>query len=134
MKSAKVILLVVCALGLGIGINKISTHIAEDDKGTANQIGTKQNIDVGKANYDALCADCHGVNAVGTDKGPTFIHRVYHPGHHGDASFYAAPMQGVKAHHWSFGDMPRIEAATEPKMKTIVAYIRALQKANGVYE
>ena len=28
------------------------------------------------------------VHGRGTDKGPTFISRIYHPGHHGDGAFY----------------------------------------------
>ena len=40
-------------------------------------------INQGKANYDIYCASCHGKTAGGSDKGPTFISRIYHPGHHG---------------------------------------------------
>ena len=49
----------------------------------------------GKRVYEAKCAKCHGINAVGTNKGPPFLHRVYHPGHHGDAAFFYAVERGV---------------------------------------
>ena len=90
-------------------------------------------LNVGKMNYDVYCASCHGANAAGTEKGPTFLHRVYHPGHHGDAAFLTAPKQGARAHHWQFGDMKPVEGVTDAQLETIVTYVRALQKANGLF-
>lgn len=90
-------------------------------------------LNLGKVNYDAYCAKCHGKNAAGTDKGPTFLHRVYHPGHHGDGAFMVAPKRGARAHHWKFGDMKPVEGVTEGQLRTIVDYIRALQRANGIF-
>ena len=88
---------------------------------------------LGKLKYDAFCAECHGETARGTDKGPTFISRVYHPGHHGDRAFFIAPMQGAKAHHWPFGDMKPVEGVAEAQLAPILKYVRAVQKANGVF-
>ncbi len=90
-------------------------------------------LNVGKMLYDAKCSSCHGINTVGTEKGPTFLHRVYHPGHHGDNAFYLAPLRGVRAHHWRFGDMPPVADITEVQVGNIIAYIRAIQKANGIF-
>ena len=90
-------------------------------------------LNLGKMNYDVYCAECHGTNAVGTDKGPTFLHKVYHPGHHGDAAFFTAPKQGARAHHWKFGDMKPVEGVTDGQLDKIVKYVRALQKANGLF-
>ncbi|MEK9722942.1 MAG: cytochrome c [Rhodospirillaceae bacterium] len=90
-------------------------------------------LNIGKMAYDAHCAACHGLNAVGTDKGPTFLHRVYHPGHHGDAAFFLAPRRGVRAHHWPFGNMPPVAGVTDAQIEKIVLYVRALQKANGIF-
>jgi len=90
-------------------------------------------LNVGKMNYDGLCASCHGVNAAGTDKGPTFLHKFYHPGHHGDGAFLIAPLKGVRAHHWSFGNMPPVEGITEGQIRKIIPYIRAIQKENGLF-
>ena len=90
-------------------------------------------LNLGKMNYDALCASCHGKNTAGTDKGPTFLHKFYHPGHHGDAAFYAASTKGVKAHHWPFGDMLPVEGIKKAQMEKIVFYVRAVQQANGLF-
>jgi mono/diheme cytochrome c family protein len=43
-----------------------------------------------------------------------------------------AVMKGVRAHHWRFGDMPPVEGVSEAQIAGIVAYIRTLQRANGI--
>lgn len=86
----------------------------------------------GKAAFDANCAKCHGVNASGTDKGPPLIHNIYNPGHHGDAAFFFAAKQGVRAHHWRYGNMPPQPQVSEAQVKDIVVYVRELQRANGI--
>ena len=86
----------------------------------------------GELNYGLLCASCHGKNLVGTDKGPPLLHPVYHRGHHNDRSFYIASKQGAKAHHWNFGDMKPVENITDAQIVSIIAYVRAVQSANGL--
>ena len=90
-------------------------------------------LGVGKTNYEARCAQCHGKTARGSDRGPTFISRIYHPGHHGDAAFLIAPRQGVRAHHWRFGDMPPVPGVSDAELQSILRYVRAVQRANGVF-
>ncbi len=88
---------------------------------------------LGKSAFTRYCAECHGTVGQGTDKGPTFLHRVYHPGHHGDGSFYLAAKKGVRAHHWKFGNMKPVQGVTDAQLDKIVMYVRALQKANGLF-
>ena len=90
-------------------------------------------LSVGKTNYEARCASCHGKTARGSDRVPTFISRIYHPGHHGDAAFLIAPRQGARAHHWRFGDMPPVPGVSDAELQSILRYIRAVQRANGVF-
>jgi hypothetical protein len=90
-------------------------------------------LNVGRLNYDRFCAACHGRTARGTDKGPTFISRIYHPGHHGDQAFFIAPKNGARAHHWPFGDMKPVPGVNDALLSTILQYVRAVQKANGVF-
>ncbi len=82
--------------------------------------------------FDASCASCHGVGAVGTDQGPSFLDPIYRPGHHADASFLLAVQQGVQPHHWTFGPMPAVPGLTETDVRDIVAYVRQLQTAAGI--
>lgn len=86
----------------------------------------------GEAEFNANCASCHGVNLAGTNQGPTLIHSLYRPNHHGDGAIALAAMNGVHAHHWQFGNMPPVEGITPQNLTVIIAYIRALQQANGV--
>lgn len=86
----------------------------------------------GKAAFEAYCAACHGVNAVGTDKGPPLLHPFYVPGHHGDMAFVLAARNGVQPHHWDFGPMPPVKGVTKADVDLIVAYVREMQRANGI--
>jgi cytochrome c553 len=87
----------------------------------------------GKTAFDKFCVSCHGRNAAGTSKGPPLIHRIYEPNHHGDASFVQAAKYGTRAHHWPFGNMPPVAGIKDRDISSIIAYIRALQKANGIF-
>ncbi|MBE7635460.1 c-type cytochrome [Sneathiella sp. P13V-1] len=78
------------------------------------------------------CAACHGASAGGTKQGPPLIHDIYNPGHHGDGSFYRAVKQGVRAHHWPFGNMPPQTQVTDQQIAEIIAFIRETQVANGI--
>jgi len=40
--------------------------------------------------------------------------------------------EGVKAHHWQFGNMPKIEAVTPGDVDQIVKYVRWLQRRAGM--
>lgn len=91
------------------------------------------NAQVGKLGFDGKCAVCHGANAVGqAGVAPPLVHKIYEPNHHGDESFQRAAALGVQSHHWSFGNMPPVSGVTRGDMKMIVAYIRELQRANGI--
>jgi cytochrome c len=91
------------------------------------------NAKVGKLAYKIKCANCHGINAEGQDGiAPPLVHKIYEPSHHGDESFQRAVSMGVQSHHWRFGNMPSIEDLTRGDVKMIIAYIRELQRANGI--
>jgi len=89
---------------------------------------------IGKRGFDAKCAVCHGANAAGQNGiAPPLIHRIYEPNHHGEAAFLLAARNGVRAHHWNFGNMPPVEGLSDADVKYIVRYIRELQKENGIF-
>ena len=87
----------------------------------------------GAAIFSDNCAVCHGANASGSENGPPLIHKIYEPNHHGDGSFLLAVRQGVRAHHWPFGNMPAIDGISDDDVAHIVYYVRTLQKANGIF-
>ncbi len=91
------------------------------------------NGQIGKTVFEAACAQCHGLNAVGqADVAPPLVHIIYEPSHHGDEAFQRAVANGVRGHHWPFGDMPPVEGLTRGDVQMIIAYIRELQRANGI--
>ena len=103
----------------------IASVIVPDTLSTRAQIGRKA--------YEAKCAACHGRNAAGQGGiAPPLVHVIYEPGHHGDESFQRAVAYGVPAHHWRFGDMPPVEGLSRRDVTAIIAYIRELQRANGI--
>ncbi len=89
-------------------------------------------LEVGRRAYNANCTLCHGRRALGTDQGPPLVHIVYEPAHHADGAFLLAVQRGVRAHHWSFGDMPPIPGLTREEVTEIIAYIRFLQRQAGI--
>lgn len=92
------------------------------------------NAERGEALFNDNCAGCHGVNAAGqAGTAPPLIHRIYEPNHHGDGAFFRAAQNGVRQHHWPFGNMPPISDVSENEIAMIVTYVRELQRANGVY-
>ena len=88
-------------------------------------------VATGAGLYAAHCAECHGTDLRGTDKGPSHLSNVYRPNHHGDAAFLLAVQQGSRAHHWGFGDMPPIEGLSQSDVEAIVAFVRERQRIEG---
>jgi hypothetical protein len=80
-----------------------------------------QRLKLGKFNHHTYCASCN------------FISRIYHPGHHGDKSFYIAAKRGVRAHHWPFGNVKPVRGVSDVQITTIAEYVRAIQQANGLF-
>ena len=87
----------------------------------------------GEQKFVANCSACHGAGGVGTSQGPPLVHKIYEPNHHGDSAFQLAAAKGVKAHHWEFGNMPKIDGVTPEDVDQIVQYVRWLQKQAGIF-
>lgn len=90
-------------------------------------------LQAGEAKFNANCSVCHGKQGVGTQQGPPLVHKIYEPNHHGDVAFQRAAAMGVKAHHWQFGNMPKIENVTPDDVDEIIRYVRWLQKQAGIF-
>lgn len=88
---------------------------------------------IGQKVFVAKCASCHGDTAGGRNgAGPPLIHKIYEPSHHADIAFFRAAELGVRAHHWKFGDMAPVEGITRAEVANVVAFIRAVQRENGI--
>lgn len=88
-------------------------------------------VAAGDVLYQASCASCHGSDLRGTDSGPSLLSVVYQPGHHADGAFVLAVLNGVRAHHWNFGDMPPVPGLSQDDLVRIIAYVRENQRIEG---
>jgi mono/diheme cytochrome c family protein len=87
----------------------------------------------GQRRYDGSCRTCHGPFGTGTEAGPPLVHTIYEPSHHSDAAFRLAITRGVRAHHWSFGNMPPVPAMDSAGIADVIAYVRWLQRKAGIH-
>ena len=118
-------------LGLAIfSLSGCSDDSADSGENTKNKT---PGLSEGQALFAKNCAGCHGRGGKGTDQGPPFIHKIYEPNHHGDASFYRAAEKGVRAHHWKFGDMPPVKDVSRSELTKIISYIRHIQGKAGIF-
>ena len=98
--------------------------------------GLMPNVAAGKKLFAQYCAACHGADLMGVDKGekkgPPLLHKIYEPSHHGDAAFQLAAKNGVRAHHWPYGDMAPVPQVTPDDVAHITAYVRGEQRKVGI--
>jgi mono/diheme cytochrome c family protein len=90
------------------------------------------NPTVGQGLFEQHCGSCHGIDLKGSNQGPPLLHRIYEPSHHSDLSFQFAVKNGVRAHHWKFGDMKPVPGVTPDDVAHITAYVRARQREVGI--
>jgi mono/diheme cytochrome c family protein len=143
MKSIIAIAAVLVACGVGYAMWPAKSQTAATDTAISMEDGVlanvllpetlSQNAQIGKFGFEAKCAACHGLNAAGQDGvAPPLVHIIYEPSHHGDEAFQRAVAMGVRGHHWPFGDMPPVDGINRADVTMIIAYIRELQRANGI--
>lgn len=121
----------VCLLALVLLAACDSTQPTQPPQATASgPVPTE--FQTGETTFNANCSVCHGKQAAGTDHGPPLVHKVYEPNHHGDQAFQRAAANGVNAHHWQFGNMPKIDAVKPDDVDQIVKYVRWLQRQAGI--
>lgn len=131
MKSSQNLLVSLMVLMLGAAPACSQSGVESNATGIASTAPAE--FQEGELKFNANCSRCHGAGGVGTNQGPPFLHKVYEPNHHGDVAFQRAVTNGVKAHHWQFGDMPKLDTVKPEDVDQIVKYIRWLQKQAGIF-
>mgnify|MGYP001812492822 CR=1 FL=1 len=116
---------------VAFGGNEAGTDAGGGDAGTGIPVQDPGLVAAGEPLYQAGCAACHGVDLKGTVVGPSHLSIVYEPNHHGDAAFILAAKNGVRQHHWNFGDMAPVAGLSDDDLLAIVAYVRENQRING---
>lgn len=134
-------------LWLGVGLITIILLFGCSENGTGAQehsgvsgssegalhMMVPDDLQVGHDKFHSFCAPCHGPEGVGTDHGPPLVHKIYEPSHHADMAFQQAAARGVRAHHWKFGNMPKIDGVSPEDVTEIIGYVRWLQKQAGIF-
>ena len=119
----------VCALALSVFVACDSSQ----PKPAVGRGSIPSEVQAGEAKFNANCSVCHGPRGTGTQQGPPLVHKIYEPNHHGDAAFQRAAAVGVKAHHWEFGNMPKIDTVSAADVEEIIRYIRWEQRQAGIF-
>jgi cytochrome c len=86
----------------------------------------------GKRLYVQYCVTCHGHDGRGSEQGPALVHPLYAASHHANLAFHLAVGDGVKQHHWQFGDMPPQPDVSPESAEHIITYLRQLQRQAGI--
>ncbi len=115
------------------GTSAQGSSVSNPDSSVVAQNPVPSDLQEGEAFFNRFCRRCHGPRAQGTDQGPPLVHKIYEPGHHADMAFQRAAANGVRAHHWKFGNMPKIDGATPEDVTKIIGYIRWLQREAGIF-
>jgi mono/diheme cytochrome c family protein len=120
-----------------LSIFLISACDSNSDKRDANPFHLPPEGFVGDVNKGATlfhqnCLLCHGKSGNGSNQGPPLVHKTYNSSHHADLAFHLAVKNGVRRHHWRFGDMPPLPELTPQDVGHIVVYVRGLQRRAGI--
>ncbi len=115
------------------GVLAIAACDSSQPKSAVGGATVPAELQPGEAKFHAHCSACHGPQGTGTQQGPPLVHKIYEPNHHGDAAFQRAATFGVKAHHWEFGNMPKIDGVIPADVEQITGYIRWLQRQAGIF-
>jgi len=135
-KIQTIIFSVCCLLLLGCsenGSNAQGTSASSPTVSAGTLKPLPAELKEGEAKFINFCFRCHGSEGKGTDNGPPLVHKIYEPNHHADMAFQRAAAQGVRAHHWKFGNMPKIEGVVPEDVTQIIEYVRWLQRQAGIF-
>jgi cytochrome c2 len=136
-QAAKTIIIGLCSLFfLGCSENGSNAQSSPASSPTILSSAAKPlpaELEEGEAKFNNFCSRCHGPQGKGTNTGPPLVHKIYEPNHHADMAFQRAAAQGVRAHHWKFGNMPKIDGVKPEDISQIIAYIRWLQRQAGIF-
>ena len=84
-----------------------------------------------QAIYGANCAQCHGGDLAGTDRGPSLFEPISGPAQLTDDEFADVVRNGVDEERWEFGPMPGNGAITDEQIDAILTYVRERQAGDS---
>jgi mono/diheme cytochrome c family protein len=124
--------LLLAACWLFLGGCEIREDVGPDALTALRTTQLPAELAAGEDLFNAHCSICHGRLALGTRRGPPLVHPIYAPNHHADVAFQIAVRDGVRAHHFRYGDMPAVPGLSREQVGEIIAYVRWLQVTAGI--
>jgi len=83
----------------------------------------------GQTYFHQVCAKCHGADAAGGNKAPTFLQEKFHPKNISNGNIAKTILNGS-----SSGAMPsQKNKVNDEQIREIIKYIRYSQREAGVY-
>lgn len=110
---------VVAAAVTTVVLGVLSAACGADGPGTA--------LERGERIYVANCAQCHGGDLAGTERGPSLLLAVYGPDELADADIADAIRNGAEQRLFEFGPMAGNGALGDEQVDAIIAFVRAEQ-------
>ena len=118
---------------IAISVWEMTKEERRSVKATINMPPLGQLEQQGRADFNRLCAECHGMDATGGAKaGPPLMHPYYRVGKLSDDEFKRIIRQGAAQRLWKFGFMPAQLDVTEAEAEAMVAFFNALRAVNGM--
>ena len=113
--------------GVRLQLSLAVTVVAASISMACGADGPRTTLERGEATYGANCAQCHGGDLSGTDRGPSLLDPVYGPDQLTDAEFADAIRNGVEEQLWEFGPMPANGAIGDAQIDAIIEFVRSEQ-------
>ncbi len=97
--------------------------------GACGADGPTTALERGERIYAANCAQCHGADLAGTDRGPSLLSPVYGPDQVSDAAMADVIRNGAEQRLFEFGPMAGNGALSDEQIDSIIVYVRSQQGA-----
>lgn len=110
---------VVVAAVTTAALSVLSAACGADGPGTA--------LERGERIYAANCAQCHGADLTGNERGPSLLLEVYGSDELADADIADAIRNGAEQRLFEFGPMAGNGALSDQQIDAVVAFVRAEQ-------
>jgi len=82
----------------------------------------------GQKHYHRICANCHGPDAMGGNRAPKLIQKIYSTDAYSDEKFVQIILNGSNS-----GSMPSLEGKLSDKeIQQVIKYIRYLQRVSDL--
>jgi mono/diheme cytochrome c family protein len=114
-------------VGLRLPLSLIAAVVAASIGAACGADGPRTTLERGAATYRANCAQCHGGDLSGTDRGPSLLEPVYGPDQLTDTELADAIRNGVDEALWDFGPMPANGALSDAQIDALIEFVRSEQ-------